>query len=128
MSKKTKIIKASALSQEEFDSLIKRKPEEIISYVKLPVKEFKKDGDRALFFYSLLRAVKWIGVSNFAKMTKLSRVCIYDTLDGTNQNPSLDTLSRILAVFGVKITFDFMEDKSSTKNLFNQKYFYHSAQ
>ena len=120
--------KAGALSQEEFDSLIKRKPEEIISYVKLAVKEFKKDGDRALFFYSLLRAVKWVGVSNFAKMTKLSRVCIYDTLDGTNQNPSLDTLSRILAVFGVKITFDFEEDKSSTKNLFNQKYFYTSAQ
>ena len=47
----------------------------------------------------------------------LSRVCIYDTLDGTNANPSLDTLSRILGVFGVRIGFEFIpEAKTSRKN------------
>lgn len=127
MNKKNKNIKVGTINQEEFDNLIKRTPEEIVSYVKLAVKEFKKDGNRALFFYSLLRAVKWVGVSNFAKITKLSRVCIYDTLDGTNQNPSIETLSRILAVFGVKITFDFTDEHTATKNLIKQKSFYNSA-
>ncbi len=91
--------------------------EEILSSVKTAVQEFNNGGEKIAFFHAILQAVKWTGVENFVKMTKLNRVEIYDTLDGVS--PSFDNLSRILAVFGVRITFDFAEKNSSITNLHN---------
>ena len=85
--------------------------EEILSSVKTAVQDFNNGGEKNAFFHAILQAVKWTGIENFVKMTKLSRVEIYDTLDGVS--PSFDNLSRILAVFGVKINLTF--DGSSSK-------------
>lgn len=87
--------------------------EEIISVVKNAVKEFNNGGDKNDFFRSILQAVKWAGVENFVKATRLSRVEIYDTLDGVN--PSFEYLSRILEVFGIKINFSLDEQASQIK-------------
>lgn len=114
---KTTDIKVGYLTEDQADELIKYTAEDAREFVKLAVKGFKKDGNRELFFSCILRAVKWLGVSKVSRQIGLSRVCIYDTLDGTNANPSLDTLSRILGVFGVRIGFEFIpEAKTSRKN------------
>ena len=114
---KTTDIKVGYLTQDEFDTQMEWSAEDSREFVKLAVKGFKKDGNRELFFSCILRAVKWLGVSKVSRQIGLSRVCIYDTLDGTNANPSLDTLSRILGVFGVRIGFELIpEAKTSRKN------------
>lgn len=110
---KTTDIKVGYLTEDQADELIKYTAEDTREFVRLAVKDFKKDGNRELFFRSILQAVKWIGVSKVARKTGLSRVCIYDTLDGTNTNPSLDTLSRLLGVFGVRISFEMATEKTS---------------
>lgn len=110
---KTTDIKVGYLTEDQADELIKYTAEDAREFVRLAVKDFKKDGNRELFFRSILQAVKWIGVSKVARKTGLSRVCIYDTLDGTNTNPSLDTLSRLLGVFGVRISFEMATEKTS---------------
>mgnify|MGYP007119991190 FL=1 len=99
-------IKVDFLTQDEFDAKMEWTAEDAREFVKLAVKGFKKDGNRELFFSCILRAVKWLGVSKVSRQIGLSRVCIYDTLDGANANPSLDALSRILGVFGVRISFE----------------------
>ncbi len=103
---KTTDIKVGFLTQDQADALIKHTEEEAREFVKLALKDYKKDGNQELFFHNLLRAVKWIGVSKVSRQTGLSRVCLYDTLDGSNPNPSLNTLTRILAVLGVKLSFE----------------------
>lgn len=114
---KTTDIKVGYLTQDEFDTQMEWRAEDARDFVKLAVKGFKKDGNRELFFSCILRAVKWLGVSKVSRQIGLSRVCIYDTLDGTNANPSLDILSRILGVFGVRIGFELIpEAKTSRKN------------
>lgn len=110
---KTTDIKVGYLTEDQADELIKYTAEDAREFVRLAVKDFKKDENRELFFRSILQAVKWIGVSKVARKTGLSRVCIYDTLDGTNTNPSLDTLSRLLGVFGVRISFEMATEKTS---------------
>ena len=110
---KTTDIKVGYLTEDQADELIKYTAKDAREFVRLAVKDFKKDGNRELFFRSILQAVKWIGVSKVARKTGLSRVCIYDTLDGTNTNPSLDTLSRLLGVFGVRISFEMATEKTS---------------
>lgn len=113
---KTTDIKVGYLTEDQADELIKYTAEDAREFVKLAVKDFKKYGNRELFFSCILRAVKWLGVSKVSRQIGLSRVCIYDTLDGTNTNPSLDTLSRILGVFGVRIGFELIpEAKTSRK-------------
>ena len=114
---KTTDIKVGYLTRDEFDTQMEWSAEDAREFVKLAVKGFKKDGNLELFFSCILRAVKWLGVSKVSRQIGLSRVCIYDTLDGTNANPSLDTLSRILGVFGVRIGFELIpEAKTSRKN------------
>ncbi len=89
--------------------------EEITSYVKNAVQEYNKTGNKDIFIQSILSAVKAVDIDNVVKITKLTRVEIYDTLDGVN--PSFDTLTRILAVFGVKVNFTFDENASQIKML-----------
>ena len=87
---------------------------EILSSVKTAVKNYNNGGDKSIFFNTILNAVKAVGVENVVKATKLTRVEIYDTLDGVN--PSFDTLTRILAFFGVKINLTFIESACQIKN------------
>lgn len=89
--------------------------EEITSYVKNAVQEYNKTGNTAIFIQSILSAVKAVGIDNVVKMTKLTRVEIYDTLDGVN--PSFDILTRILAVFGIKFNLTFDKNASQIKML-----------
>ena len=112
---KTTDIKVGYLTEDQADELVKYTAQDARELVKLAVKEFKKDGDRELFFRCVLRAVKWLGVSKVSRQIGLSRVCIYDTLDGTNTNPSLDTLSRILGVFGIRISFELAPEEKTVR-------------
>ena len=89
--------------------------EEITASVKNAVQNYNNSGDKNAFFTAILNAVKCVGVETFTKATKLSRVEIYDALDGVS--PSSEHLSCILAVFGVKMTFAFNENDSQIKNL-----------
>ena len=86
---------------------------EILSSVKTAVQEFNNGGDKNKFFRTILQAVQLFGVENFAKIANLSRVEIYDTLDGVS--PSFENLSRILEVFGIKINLTFDESASKIK-------------
>ena len=88
---------------------------EILSSVKNAVQEFNNNGgNKNKFFRTILQAVQLFGVENFAKIANLSRVEIYDTLDGVS--PSFENLSRILEVFGIKINLTFDESASKIKN------------
>ena len=87
---------------------------EILSSVKNAVQEFNNNGDKNKFFRTVLQAVQSIGIENFAKAANLSRVEIYDTLDGVS--PSFENLSRILEVFGIKINLTFDESSSKINN------------
>jgi len=86
----------------------------ILASVKTAVQNYNDGGDRAAFFGAILNAVKATGMGNIEKATKLSRVEIYDALDGVS--PSFEHLSLILAFFGVKIRLNFIESASQIKD------------
>ena len=90
--------------------------EEILSSVGNAVQEFNNGGDKNKFFRTILKAIQLFGIENFVKITKLSRVEIYDTLDGVS--PSFENLSRILEAFGVKINLNFDKTSSQLKKFF----------
>lgn len=93
------------LTQEEFDDSVKHSPEMIKEYIKLAIKNYKKTANQELFLHSLMRAVKWVGVTKVARQAGLTRQGIYDALGRENANPGFKTLTSILAVLGVKTSF-----------------------
>lgn len=93
------------ISRTQFDKNVKRTPETVHEYVKLAVRDYKKTENQELFFHALMQAVRWTGVSFVARQAGLTRQGIYDALNRENANPSFNTLSAILRVLGVKMSF-----------------------
>lgn len=56
-------------------------------------------------------AVRWLGVSLGAGQAGLIRQGIYDALNRENVNPSLSTLTTILDVLGVKMSFSRISER-----------------
>lgn len=98
-------VKVGFLTQDEVDKQMGWTAKDAQEYLKLAVKEFKKDNDFEAFLHCVMRAVKWVGVTNVAHQVGMTRQGIYDALDRDNANPSFKTLSAILGVLGVKTTF-----------------------
>lgn len=107
------------LTQEEFDDSVKHSPEMIKEYIKLAVKNYKKTDNQELFLHSLMRAVKWVGVTKVARQAGLTRQGIYDALGREKANPSFKTLTSILAVLGVKTSFTVsnLPEHNSTRRI-----------
>lgn len=87
---------------------------EILANVKNAVQDFNNGGKKSDFYNTILNAVNAVGIEHVVKATNLTRVEIYDTLDGVS--PSFENLSRILEVFGVKITLNFNENAVQLKD------------
>lgn len=102
---KTENIRIGYLTQEEFDNSVKHSPEMVKEYIKLAVKNYKKTDDQELFLHSLMKAVRWVGVTKIARQVGLTRQGIYDALGREKANPSFKTLTSILAALGVKTSF-----------------------
>ncbi len=107
-SKKTKV-NIRLMAQEEFDKKVKRSPEMIREYLHLAIKRFKEDKNQELFLYSIMRVVKWVGVTAVARKAHLTRQGIYTALDRKNANPNLNTFNAILDALGVTMTFEIDE-------------------
>lgn len=107
------------LTQDEFDNHMQWTAEDAREFIKLAVKEFKKDENFELFLHSVLRAVKWVGVTKVARQAGLTRQGIYDALGRENANPSFKTLTSILAVLGVKTSFTVsnLPEHNSTRRI-----------
>ncbi len=93
------------LTQDEFDKQMKWTPEDAREYIKIAIKEYRKDGDYSFFLRCVMRAVKWVGVTKVARQVGMTRQGIYDALDRENANPGFQTLTAILRVLGVETTF-----------------------
>lgn len=104
-------VRVGLISQEQFDKDVKRSPEMVREYVKLAVKDYKKTGNQELFLHALMQAVRWIGVSYVARQAGLTRQGIYDALNRENANPSFSTLTAILRVLGVKMSFTVSSER-----------------
>lgn len=98
-------VKVGYLTQEEFDKQMGWTADDAKEYLKLAVRDFKKDGNYELFLHCIMRAVKWVGVTEVARRAGLTRQGIYDALIREGANPGFKTLTSILAVLGVKTTF-----------------------
>lgn len=62
-----------------------------------------EDGDPALIKFALKNVARARGMSEIARQANLSRPSLYKAL-GEDGNPSIQTLSAILSVFGLKLS------------------------
>ncbi len=124
-----KKIKKYLMSQEEFDKkFFYGDMESIRLYIKLSLQEYVEDHDRKSLFNSLFRAIKWFGITKFAKKIGMSRTGLYDALVRENANPSFDTLEKIFRGLNIKLSFDVIDDiedeKKEYKTTSNYQYAY----
>ena len=78
---------------------------EALSYLKLALTDYEKDGDTR----ALMLAIKRIaeangGISNLAKKTKLNRQNLY-RIFANEISPGFDTMTKILRALGIVISF-----------------------
>jgi len=112
-----KKMKKLLMSQEEFDKKYFYGDKEFTKlYIAESLKEYNEDFDKQSLFKSLFRAIKWIGITKFAKKIGMSRVGIYDALVRENANPSFDTLEKIFAGLNLKLTFEIADMEESKYN------------
>lgn len=73
------------------------------AHLQLALEEYQEDGDKESFLLSLRNvAIAQGGVARLAQETHLNRESLYRLLSGKG-NPTLETLTVILRVFGLKI-------------------------
>jgi len=73
------------------------------AHLQVALEEYQQDGDREAFMLSLRNvAMAQGGISHLARETHLNRESLYRLLSGRG-NPTIETLTSILRVFGLKI-------------------------
>ena len=111
-----KKIKKLLISQEEFDKKFFYGDTEAIKlYIRESLKEYTQDHDRKSLFESLFTAIKWSGITKFAKKIGMSRSGLYDALIRKNANPSFDTLERIFRGLNIRLNFDITDIEDEPK-------------
>lgn len=74
-----------------------------LAYLQVSLDEYNKDHDREVFMLALKNvAMAQGGIGHLASETHLNREHLYRLLSGKG-NPTLDTLTNILEVLGVRI-------------------------
>ena len=95
------------MSQDEFDKKFFYGDKDFTRiYLAESLKEYSQEHDKKRLFKSLFRAIKWNGITKFAKKIGLSRSGIYDALIRENANPCFDTLQKIFYGLNIKLNFD----------------------
>ena len=82
--------------------------EDIAYYLEATVEE-----DVSLLPAALGTVARALGMSDLARATGLSRETLYKTLS-SGGNPTLNTLSKVLEAYGVRISLTPISDKAAT--------------
>lgn len=78
-----------------------------LAHLQLALEEYQQDGDREAFMLSLRHvAMAQGGIAHLAHETHLNRESLYRLLSGKG-NPTIETLTSILRVFGMRIKLAF---------------------
>ena len=94
----------SLVPMEEFDKrFFINNPEAIRTFINVAIEDYLKDGNQKELSEALSLVVKWVGASNLARKTNMSRQGIYNAVKPTTK-PAFSTVLNMLHGAGFRLT------------------------